>query len=251
MAFLDLRERLLIGRPPLAFWAALGAGALSYFLAAQLGLYFATAFKAVSPIWPASGLAVALLLQFGLRHVAGGRAWRLRGERPGPRARSRADHRGWQHAGSDRRRDDPAPVDGAPGRHADPGAHGGARAGGRPRHHDQREHGDRRAVSRGRSHRAGCAAGLAHLVGRRRPRNPRRDVSVAGAAALPRDRDHAAAPRAGRRHCHRRARHCSGSRARRATQCRWCSWPFHWSSWPADCWGRVAARGRFSLLLPA
>ena len=67
MAFLDLRERLLIGRAPLAFWAALGAGALGYFLAAQLGLDFATAYKAVSPIWPASGLAVALLLQFGLR----------------------------------------------------------------------------------------------------------------------------------------------------------------------------------------
>src|SRR5688572_12339213 len=67
MAFLDLRDRLLIGRTSLAAWAALGAGAICYFLAAQLGLCFATAFKAVSPIWPASGLAVALLLQFGLR----------------------------------------------------------------------------------------------------------------------------------------------------------------------------------------
>ncbi len=67
MAFLDLRERLFIGRIPLPLWAALGAGALGYFLAAQLGLGFASAYKAVSPIWPASGLAIALLLQFGLR----------------------------------------------------------------------------------------------------------------------------------------------------------------------------------------
>jgi integral membrane sensor domain MASE1 len=66
MAFLDLRDRLLIGRVPLPLWAALGAGAICYFLAAQLGLAFAST-KAVSPFWPAAGLAVALLLQFGLR----------------------------------------------------------------------------------------------------------------------------------------------------------------------------------------
>jgi hypothetical protein len=67
MTFLGLREPLLIGRTSLALWAVLGAGTLAYFITAQVGLYFATAFKAVSPVWPASGLAVALLLHFGLR----------------------------------------------------------------------------------------------------------------------------------------------------------------------------------------
>src|SRR6185436_10960738 len=67
MAFLELRDRVFIGRIPLPLWAALGAAALCYFLAAQAGLGFASAIDAVSPIWPASGLAVALLLQFGLR----------------------------------------------------------------------------------------------------------------------------------------------------------------------------------------
>ncbi|HKP23995.1 MAG TPA: PAS-domain containing protein [Dongiaceae bacterium] len=51
---------------PLPLWAGLAAGAICYFLTAQLGLAFATT-KAVSPFWPAAGLAVALLLQFGLR----------------------------------------------------------------------------------------------------------------------------------------------------------------------------------------
>ena len=67
MAFLDLRERLWIGPSALPFWAALGAGALAYFLAAELGLAFASTYHAVSPIWPASGLAVALVRQFGTR----------------------------------------------------------------------------------------------------------------------------------------------------------------------------------------
>ena len=67
MAFLDFRERLLTGRASLGPWVTLATGALGYFLAATLGLQFATTFKAVSPVWPASGLAVALLLHFGLR----------------------------------------------------------------------------------------------------------------------------------------------------------------------------------------
>ena len=55
-------ERTLI-----ALWAVLGAGTLAYFITAQVGLSFASAFKPVSPVWPASGLAVALLLRFGFR----------------------------------------------------------------------------------------------------------------------------------------------------------------------------------------
>lgn len=49
------------------FWVALGLSALAYFLTAELGLAFASEFKAVSPVWPASGLAVAIVRQFGIR----------------------------------------------------------------------------------------------------------------------------------------------------------------------------------------
>jgi hypothetical protein len=67
MAFLDLRERLLIGPSSLPLWAALGAGTLAYFLAAELGIALATTYHPVSPIWPAAGLAVAMVRQFGPR----------------------------------------------------------------------------------------------------------------------------------------------------------------------------------------
>ena len=67
MAFLDLRDRLWIGPAPLPFWVALGTGALAYFLVAEIGLAFASTFEAISPIWPASGLAVALVRMFGTR----------------------------------------------------------------------------------------------------------------------------------------------------------------------------------------
>lgn len=67
MAFLDLRDRLWIGPSALPLWVALGAGALAYFLAAEIGLAFASTFEAISPIWPASGLAVALVRMFGSR----------------------------------------------------------------------------------------------------------------------------------------------------------------------------------------
>jgi PAS domain S-box-containing protein len=67
MTFLDLRDRLWIGPSSLPFWAALGAGALAYFLAAELGIALATTYHPVSPIWPAAGLAVAMVRYFGVR----------------------------------------------------------------------------------------------------------------------------------------------------------------------------------------
>ncbi len=47
------------------FW--LVAAAVIYFLAARLGLFLATINKSASPIWPASGFAVGLLLLHGKR----------------------------------------------------------------------------------------------------------------------------------------------------------------------------------------
>ncbi|HEV8392232.1 MAG TPA: PAS-domain containing protein [Dongiaceae bacterium] len=43
------------------------AGALAYFLAAELGLAFASKYAAISPVWPASGLAVAMIRRYGSR----------------------------------------------------------------------------------------------------------------------------------------------------------------------------------------
>src|SRR5919108_6065290 len=66
-AFLDLRDRLWIGPSSLPLWAVLGVGALAYFLAAKLGIALATTYHPISPIWPAAGLAVAMVRQFGPR----------------------------------------------------------------------------------------------------------------------------------------------------------------------------------------
>ena len=67
MAFIDLRDRLWFGPSSLPLWVALGAGALAYFLAAELGIALATTYHPVSPVWPAAGLAVAMVRQFGPR----------------------------------------------------------------------------------------------------------------------------------------------------------------------------------------
>src|SRR4051812_8689082 len=42
-------------------------GALAYFAAAELGLELATLNKLASPVWPASGVAIALIRRFGFR----------------------------------------------------------------------------------------------------------------------------------------------------------------------------------------
>ena len=67
MALFDLRERLWIGPKSLPLWAALGAAALAYFAAAEAGLTLATQYHPISPIWPAAGVAVAMVRQFGVR----------------------------------------------------------------------------------------------------------------------------------------------------------------------------------------
>jgi PAS domain S-box-containing protein len=67
MALANLRDHLRIGPLSLPLWAALGIGALAYFLAAEIGLAFASKYDAISPVWPASGLAVAMIRQFGVR----------------------------------------------------------------------------------------------------------------------------------------------------------------------------------------
>lgn len=56
-----------IGKYKLPYPVALLFGAVAYLLAAELGLAFASLNQSVSPVWPASGLAVALLLRFGWR----------------------------------------------------------------------------------------------------------------------------------------------------------------------------------------
>jgi PAS domain S-box-containing protein len=67
MAFLEFRDRLWIRPSSVPLWAALGAAALAYFLAAELGLALASTYHPISPIWPAAGLAVAMVRQFGAR----------------------------------------------------------------------------------------------------------------------------------------------------------------------------------------
>jgi PAS domain S-box-containing protein len=60
-------DRLRIGPWSLPFWAVLGLSALGYFLAAELGLAFTSDYNIISPIWPASGIAVALIRHYGVR----------------------------------------------------------------------------------------------------------------------------------------------------------------------------------------
>jgi integral membrane sensor domain MASE1 len=62
-----VRERVRFEAWSLPYWAAIGLGALGYFTLAQLGLVLAAMGGAVSPVWPASGLAVAMVRLFGLR----------------------------------------------------------------------------------------------------------------------------------------------------------------------------------------
>jgi PAS domain S-box-containing protein len=56
-----------IGRREVPYLIALLLGAAAYFLAAELGLLLASLNKTVSPVWPASGLAVAFLTICGRR----------------------------------------------------------------------------------------------------------------------------------------------------------------------------------------
>ncbi|WP_374310866.1 CHASE domain-containing protein [Dongia sp.] len=63
------QQPVKIGRWSVAYPLALVAGAILYFALARLGLAFATLQESASPIWPASGFAVALLL------VGGPRLW--------------------------------------------------------------------------------------------------------------------------------------------------------------------------------
>src|SRR5512147_581426 len=62
-----LRERVRFDSWSLPYWLAVGLGAASYYALAKLGLLFASASLGVSPVWPASGLAVALIRLFGRR----------------------------------------------------------------------------------------------------------------------------------------------------------------------------------------
>jgi signal transduction histidine kinase/CHASE1-domain containing sensor protein len=62
-----LRERVRFDSWTLPYWMAVVLGALGYFALAKLGLRFASPDLGVSPVWPASGLAVALVRLFGRR----------------------------------------------------------------------------------------------------------------------------------------------------------------------------------------
>jgi len=56
-----------LGTKPLSYAVAVAIGALAYFFAAELGLKLASLLDAASPVWPASGLAVAMIHMFGRR----------------------------------------------------------------------------------------------------------------------------------------------------------------------------------------
>ena len=60
-------DPLVLGRRKIAFPVAMLLFALLYFAAARLGLLLATVQQSASPVWPASGLAVAALVLFGRR----------------------------------------------------------------------------------------------------------------------------------------------------------------------------------------
>ncbi|HWA48571.1 MAG TPA: PAS-domain containing protein [Dongiaceae bacterium] len=62
-----LRQRVTLGSRSLPYLAAVAGGAFAYFLAAELGLKLASLHEAASPVWPASGLAVAMINLFGRR----------------------------------------------------------------------------------------------------------------------------------------------------------------------------------------
>src|SRR5690349_22578933 len=62
-----LREKVRFESWSLPYWMAVALGALGYYALAKLALQFASPELGVSPVWPASGLAVALIRLFGLR----------------------------------------------------------------------------------------------------------------------------------------------------------------------------------------
>ena len=69
MSGVGWKQDFAIGGRSFPYGATLIVAALLYFLCARLGLAFATLQESASPVWPASGFAVALLI------VAGPRAW--------------------------------------------------------------------------------------------------------------------------------------------------------------------------------
>ncbi|HKP23994.1 MAG TPA: PAS-domain containing protein [Dongiaceae bacterium] len=62
-----LRERVRFDSWSLPYWMAVGLAALAYYALAKLGMQFFSRELGVSPVWPASGLAVALVRLFGVR----------------------------------------------------------------------------------------------------------------------------------------------------------------------------------------
>jgi PAS domain S-box-containing protein len=62
-----VRDSVEIGSWSVPLPVALAVGAILYFVFAELGLELATLHEAASPVWPASGLAVALICHFGFR----------------------------------------------------------------------------------------------------------------------------------------------------------------------------------------
>ncbi len=62
-----LRERVRFDSGSLPYWMAVGLGALAYYALAKLGMQFFSRELGVSPVWPASGLAIALVRLFGVR----------------------------------------------------------------------------------------------------------------------------------------------------------------------------------------
>jgi signal transduction histidine kinase/CHASE1-domain containing sensor protein len=62
-----LRERVHFDSRSLPYWLAVGLAAFAYYGLTKLGFLFASENLGVCPIWPASGLAVALIRLFGRR----------------------------------------------------------------------------------------------------------------------------------------------------------------------------------------
>src|SRR5262245_24960105 len=62
-----LRERVRFDSWSLPYWMAVGLGALAYYALGTLGLQFFSRELGVSPVWPASGFAVALIRLCGVR----------------------------------------------------------------------------------------------------------------------------------------------------------------------------------------
>src|SRR5690349_14220708 len=67
MSWTFLRERVRFESWSLPYWVAVALGALGYYALAKLGLQFVSPELGVSPVWPASGLGVALIRLCGVR----------------------------------------------------------------------------------------------------------------------------------------------------------------------------------------